>query len=621
MNRLGALIKNMQLSDWLALSLLLLYVVLFSTLTIRQHLSFNTNALDLGKFDQSIWNTAHGRPYQITISENLVIESHFSPSLGIFAPLFWIWSDIRLLFIMQSLLLGGAGFLIYWHFRRQNPWLGLVVFAAYLMHPALHQVNLIEFRRLTLAVFATSFALYHLLRRQYGWMALGLALALLSKEDMSLTVIAFGLYILLVQRNKRVGAVTLVVGLVWFVLVPFVILPSIMTTDQTEGYQHANSSYSYLGTTLPEIVKTVSSQPGLLLQYAGQTERLLAVFNFLWPAAFLFLLAPELALFLLPHFGFLLTSTADSMGQLKDWYPSVLLILLYWAVAVGASRLSQRWQRIALAILLLTSFAAWITRSELWPGPRFDATLYQISEHERQVEALLTQIPEDAIVMAQDPLVPHLSHRQDIYLFPWVRHDNQPDFIILDREMRRYPLGSDEYRTFFYNVQAGTEYEIMEQADSLYMFKYAGQVEPEISLEEIWGDAIRLNGYSVSAAQPGEVFRDDQQDLPSGTTLRVELYWDVLEEMEANYTVFVHALSTDEKSIGQHDSWPADTHRPTSVLAVGEKVRDVHYLTLSEAVATQDMTLRIGLYESISGESLLDSKERPFIIVPAFNES
>jgi uncharacterized membrane protein len=420
MSRLRTFLARTKPSDWVALALLLVYVLVFSTLTIRQHQSFNTNALDLGKFDQGIWNTSQGRPYQITISENLVIESHFSPSLALFAPLYWIWPDIRVLFIMQSILLGGAGFLIYWFFRRENPWLGVAVFAAYLMNPALHQVNLVEFRRLTLAVFATSYAIYHLLRRQYGWMALGLALALLSKEDMSLTVIAFGLYIMLVQRNLKVGITTFVIGVAWFILVPFYVLPQIMTTDQTEGYQHANSSYSYLGTSLPEILQTVSRQPGLLWQYAGQPERLQAVFNFLWPSAFLFLLAPEIAFFLLPHFGFLLTSTGEPMGQLEAWYPSVLIIMLFWAVAVGISRLSTRRQRITLGILLVASLVAWIGMSELWPGSKFDISRYQISDHDRQVAAQISQIADDTIVMAQDPLVPHLSHRENIFVFPWV---------------------------------------------------------------------------------------------------------------------------------------------------------------------------------------------------------
>jgi uncharacterized membrane protein len=546
-----------------------------------------------------------------------VIESHFSPSLALFAPLYWIWSDIRLLFIMQSILLGGAGFLIYWFFRRQNPWLGLVVFAAYLMNPALHQVNLVEFRRLTLAVFATSFALYHLLRRQYGWMALGLALALLSKEDMSLTAVAFGLYILLVQRNLKVGIATVAVGIVWFILVPFVVLPAIMTTDQVEGYQHANSSYSYLGTSLPEIVQTVTSQPGILLQYAGQTQRLQAVFNFLWPAAFLFLLAPEIAFFLLPHFGFLLASTREPMGRLQDWYPSVIVIILYWAVAVGATRLSSRWQRFALVLLLILSFVAWISTSELWPGSQFDITRYQVTEHERQVEAQLARLPDDAIVMAQDPLVPHLSHRENIYLFPWVRHGNRPDIIVLERKMRPYPLKSGEYRTFFYNVLAGTEYDLTQQVDSLFIFEYSGEVVPDIPFEENWADSLRLYGYDVDFALPGESFQHELLELPAGTILRVSLYWEILAEMDQNYTVFVHALSEDEMVIGQHDSWPADTHRPTSVLSVGEKVRDVHYLTLEAPVAKNDLMLRVGVYESNGGESLLDSQERSFILLPA----
>ena len=618
MQRIKTVIKSLQLTDWLALALLLVYVLVFSTLTIRQHQSFNTNALDLAKFDQSIWNTAHGRPYQITIGENSVLQSHFSPSLALFAPLYWIWSDIRLLFIMQSLLLGGAGFLIYWYFRHDKPWLGLVVFAAYLMHPALHQVNLVEFRRLTLAVFGTSFAVYHMLRRRYAWMAVGLALALLSKEDMAFVAIAAGLYILLLQRNVKIGLVTLAVGSAWLIVIPFGLLPAIMTQDTAEGYQHAASNYSYLGDSLPEIARTLRNDPGVIWQYVGQPKRLGAVFNLFWPTAFLFLLAPELALFLLPHLGFLLASTMESMGRLQNWYPSVLLILLYWAVAVGLSRLGRRWQAIALVVLLAAGFAAWISGSRLWPGPRFDSQLYQISDHERLVAQALKQIPTEAIVMAQDPLVPHLSHRQEIYLYPWVRHGNQPDYLAFDLEMRTYPLLPDEYRSQFYDILAGDTYEIADQVDDFYLFKYAGQTLPAIATNLIWDDALQLNGYSVAAARPQEGFVENNPgELPTGTELRVSLFWEVLETPGQNYTVFVHALGPDGRLLGQHDGWPADAHRPTSVLPPGERVRDVHYLTLGEAASLEDITLRVGLYESISQEPLFLDGDKPFVEFPA----
>lgn len=614
----AAVFKSEHITDGLAIALLLVYVVVFSTLTIRQHQSFNTNALDLAKFDQSIWNTAHGRPYQITIGENLVIQSHFSPALALFAPLYWIWPDIRLLFIVQSLLLGGAGFLIYWFFRREKPWLGLAIFTAYLLHPALHQVNLVEFRRWTLAVFATSFTLYHLLRRQYAWMAVGLAVALLSKEDMALVAIAAGLYILILQRNVKVGIVVSLVGLAWLIIIPFGVLPAIMPHDTAAGYQHAARSYSYLGDSLPEIAQTLASEPGIFWQYIGQPNRLAAVFNLLWPSAFLFLLAPELALFLLPHFGFLLSSTRSAMGNLENWYPSIPLILLYWAVAMGVSRLSGRWQKIALGGLLAAGLVAWISSSQLWPGPRFDSQRYQISDHERQVSAALQQVPEEAIVMAQDPLVPHLAHREDIYLYPWVRHGNQPEYVIFDREMRTYPLVQEAYRSEFYNYLAGVEYEIAEQIDSFYLFQYAGEVTPAVATNEVWDGNLRLNGYSVTAALPQERFAaDSDRQLPAGSVLRVALFWEMLGNLEGNYTVFVHALAPGGRLLGQHDSWPADAHRPTSVLAPGEQVRDVHYLTLAEGVPMEDITLRVGLYESTSGEAIPAANRELFVTLPA----
>lgn len=596
--------RRLSRTDWLALGLLALYVVIFSTLTIREHLAFNTNALDLGKFDQSIWNTSQGRPFAITIGEDSVLQSHFSPALALFAPLYWIWPDIRLLFVAQAVLMGGAGFLIYLFFRRDNPWLGLIVFAAYLMHPSLHQVNLVEFRRLTPAVFATSFALYHLLKRQYGWMALGLGVALLSKEDMSFTAVAFGLYILFVQKQWKVGLATLLAGVAWFVLVPFVLLPRIMPHDAFEGYQHAGASYGYLGESLGDILRTLVRNPGVLFEYVLDPKRLAAVVAFLWPAAFLFLLAPPLALFMLPHFAYLLAATDDTVGRLQAWYPSVLLVLLFWAVAVGVSRLKGRWQRAALAALLVTSALGWLLQSPLWPGSRWNPDRYGVAPADRAMVVVLRAIPRNAIVMAQDPFVPHLSHREQIYLYPWVRGGNQPDYLVLSPDMRSYPVEPDPFRSQFNDVLAGSDYALDAQVGSLYVFRYDPDAPPANPLKATFGDGLRLRGYDTAVAEPDSAFGPvaPGQTLPAGSVLRVALLWEAVAPMAQNDTVFVHVVDGNGRLLAQHDSWPANGFRPTSVLPVGERVRDVHLITLPEAVAADDLALRIGVYESGSGE-------------------
>jgi uncharacterized membrane protein len=300
----------------------------------------------------------------------------------------------------------------------------------------------------------------------------------------------------------------------------------------------------------------------------------------------------------------LLASRYSAMGTLGAWYPSVLLPILYWAVAVGISRVRGRWRVVILAALLVCGFGGWFLNGEVWPGRRFVPGRFEVSAHHRQVEAVLRRIPTDAIVAAQDPLVPHLSHREQIYLFPWVPEDVRPDYVVLDREMGTYPVEVDAYRSLFYDLLAGTEYKVDHQVDSLYVFRYVGDVSPDVVREDQWDDALTLTGYSAAAAPPGEAFGPIAGELPAGTTVRLSLFWRVDQSMGQNYTVFVHLLSEDGRLLAQHDAWPADAHRPTSVLSPGDVVRDVHYLTIPEKVSATAV-VRVGLYESISDTRLL----------------
>jgi hypothetical protein len=89
--------------------------------------------------------------------------------------------------------------------------------------------------------------------------------------------------------------------------------------------------------------------------------------------------------------------------------------------------------------------------------------------------------------------------------------------------------------------------------------------------------------------------------------------------MSQNYTVFVHLLGGDGRVLGQHDSWPADGHRPTSVLAPGTLIRDVHYLRLAESLTVNDAALRVGLYESSTGQALSTDDGQEFVVVPVKN--
>jgi hypothetical protein len=305
------------------------------------------------------------------------------------------------------------------------------------------------------------------------------------------------------------------------------------------------------------------------------------------------------------------------MGRLGAWYPSAILPILFWAVGFGLLRLRNHWRSGALIVLLSATLGGYVLLSEIRPGLWAHLDRFEVNQHHRQVEAALRGIPTEAIVAAQDPLVPHLSHRQQIYLFPWIPEDLNPHYVVLDRQMKTYPVKVPTYRTLFYDLLSGTEYEIAQQTDSLYIFRYADSVSPAVERTEIWEESLTLVGYDVAASLPGGAFGPLPNALPAASTVRLSLFWRVDQSIEQNHTVFVHALSQDGELLAQHDSWPAEAHRPTSVLPVGTSFRDVHYLTFSQP-ADRDVVLQLGLYDA-EGKRLLTPEGQEVVTISLYN--
>lgn len=110
-------------------------------------------------------------------------------------------------------------------------------------------------------------------------------------------------------------------------------------------------------------------------------------------------------------------------------------------------------------------------------------------------------------------------------------------------------------------------------------------------LEADFGGKVRLLGYEVGEAQ-------------AGTPLTLALYWQAEEEMEEDYTVFVHLIDPQSGAIlAQVDEMPRHGAYPTSLWMAGEVVRDEHVLTVP-ALPAGPYALRVGLYLKETGQRL-----------------
>jgi len=99
------------------------------------------------------------------------------------------------------------------------------------------------------------------------------------------------------------------------------------------------------------------------------------------------------------------------------------------------------------------------------------------------------------------------------------------------------------------------------------------------------GSAIRLRGYTVAPSTEATT-----------STLRVNLYWQTEQALDADYTVFVHALDAGGQVLGQHDSPPRDGAYPTSWWLPSEVIVDPHTVSL-ELPESGQAQLWVGMYD------------------------
>lgn len=336
---------------WTLLILLTLgYVLWMSSLAVLRYTTFTATAFDLGNMDQVIWNTLHGYLFQWTNqSDNyfgppIRLAQHVEPILLPLSLLYLIYPDPRTLLIFQTLVLASGTLPIFLLTRRYIPaWplLAPVMATAYLFSPALLGENLYDFHPVSLATPLILYAFLALAYRRYGWFLVACILAMSCKEDVPFTMALFGLLLIWKYKLPRLGSVLIVVGLIWFSLAFFVVMPHFL------GAKNNNFWYRYadLGSTPLEAVKNIVLHPWILFTEFVTLNRIYYLFSLLRSTSFLALLAPEWLLPTILSLAINLMSTDAGLYSGIYQYNATIIPFVMLATIHGTRRLLICWQR------------------------------------------------------------------------------------------------------------------------------------------------------------------------------------------------------------------------------------------------------------------------------------
>jgi uncharacterized membrane protein len=387
----------------------------FSAISLYRFNHFAANGFDLGIQDQTVWGYS-----QLQIIPNTVLGipnllgDHFHPILMVLAPLHLLWDSAGVLLVAQGILLAVAGIPIYlWASQRLGRVAGLAFQASYLSFWGVLAGVVFDFHHIVFAVPAVATALYATVNRRNRLLWAMVAVAMLTREDVALTVIALGLYILVVQRRVVLGAVLMGINAVWFVLLLDVVMPALSGS----AYQHW--TYQALGKGPLSAAAYVLEHPIKSLELLGTPIQKLRVGAGTFASWMLLPLLSPLTLVAIPSFLERFWSSSASLWSFHFQYSMLPAPILAFAAIDGAARLRSwsrgRWASAATIVLPIGALATSAILSFGVVDSLAELGTYVPDSTAAQIQGCLDVIPAGASVAATDPLVPHLTNRRAIY--------------------------------------------------------------------------------------------------------------------------------------------------------------------------------------------------------------
>ncbi|HVQ13735.1 MAG TPA: DUF2079 domain-containing protein [Vicinamibacterales bacterium] len=387
-----------------------IFAVAYVLYGLFRHWRFESSAYDLGIFDQVVWLLSRFEaPVSSITNHQNIFGDHFHPIIALWVPLYWVAPAPETLIVAQALLLAASIVPVLLFARDRLPRGGAYAVAiAYGLFWGLQSAMAFDVHEVAFAPLVIATAILAMDRRRWTAFWVCMAVLMVTKEDLIPLVGGFGLC-LLVLREWRRGAMAITISVLSFAVVLGVIMPHF----NGSGYAYASAFGSVLQQPwqLPVVLVT-------------PIDKLRTVF--LWFAPFVFVpLASPLALLVPPLAAERLLSDNPNHWGAAFHYSLPLAPILAMSAADGLARVGRlvasRRSNLAASRAVMGVSIASVILCALLPGQQplwrlFTPGHYRAVPTQAAGVAALAAIPRDASVVAQSPIVPHLSHRRDIFM-------------------------------------------------------------------------------------------------------------------------------------------------------------------------------------------------------------
>lgn len=391
----------------------LVFAGLYATISVARFERLAVWSFDLGIFEQAIRHYAHLQAPIVDLrgAGYNFLGDHWSPAIAAFAPFYRLFPSPLTLLVGQAVVIAlGIVPITRAGMRHLGRWSGIAVGLAFAMSYGIQAAVDFDFHEVCLAVPLLAFALEALLARRLSVAVAWAAPLVMVKEDLGLTVAAFGVVLVLVGA-RRWGLGLAAFGLAFFALTMTFLMPLFNAGGDnsriSELAAKSGSGQSLLRRIYDLPIDAATSQP-----------KAITVFLLLGVTAFLATQSPLLVL-VLPTLGWrFLSATENHWGQ-SYHYDLVLMPIVFAALIDGVVRAQRdswrplRWYARAAPALALLVGVFLCTRYAF--RDLVNPATYQASPRAPAAARVLSKIPDGATIETDLGLINQLTHRTRVF--------------------------------------------------------------------------------------------------------------------------------------------------------------------------------------------------------------
>jgi len=410
-------------------------------LSLGRHLAYESSSHDLGIFAQASWQICAGHSPVSSYLGVHILADHASFFLYFLSPLYCLFdSPIVLLFVQSaSIALGCIPLALIGRRKGLVNSQVIALLLSYAIYPVVINITLFDFHPDVIAVPLFFILFLSLELENVIVFAASLVLIASTKAVLSLTLVSYGMAILLFSRQKKYGLIALSFGVFWYLFAAKYII-GIFGQGQFAADRHA-AHFQGLGSSSNEIMLNALARPDLTFPRIF-SERTVNFFASIYlPVAYvvaginkrywfyLLVSLPTLAICLLSSSDHYIS---DSRMYMLPLVPFLMLMVVdYYCWSNDC--LARRFSSVPLAAGVLIGMIGFQSFTDTYG---LSKDLYW-SDRSRvdALDRLVGIVPLGQSVLTSDKVAPHLSNRDFVSILD-ASASQSPDkfgFILLDK--------------------------------------------------------------------------------------------------------------------------------------------------------------------------------------------